>query len=159
MATELALSKMRLIPFLILFRCVTSRPSPVIDPAPVPTIGDFRYAGNGCPQGSASTSLATVNITTGVYQLTTELDAYTPVVRAGLSGTATVGNNCQFKLNIAVPSGWHLRVNNEGTKIHGRLLLLDSNTTATWKATYYFDNLSPSVRHRKLVLETSIYIK
>ncbi|KAF2030990.1 hypothetical protein EK21DRAFT_111439 [Setomelanomma holmii] len=93
------------------------------------TIKDTTYSGNGCPQGSVSTSTSddkTV-ITYGFDQFQTYIGpGTTPADRS---------KNCQLHLNLNYPGGFQYAV--VDATYHG-WARLDENVTGSFITTYYF---------------------
>ncbi|KAF1836375.1 hypothetical protein BDW02DRAFT_493828 [Decorospora gaudefroyi] len=93
------------------------------------TIVDTSYSGNGCPQGSVSTSTSTDKtvITYGFDQFQTYIGpGTTPADRS---------KNCQLHLNLKYPGGFQYAV--VDATYHG-WARLDPGVTGSFITTYYF---------------------
>ncbi|KAI4642534.1 uncharacterized protein J4E78_010217 [Alternaria triticimaculans] len=98
-------------------------------PAEQITIVDTSYSGNGCPQGSVSTSTSTDKtvITYGFDQFQTYIGPGTvPADRS---------KNCQLHLNLKYPGGFQYAV--VDATYHG-WARLDEGVTGSFITTYYF---------------------
>ncbi|KAF2184023.1 hypothetical protein K469DRAFT_727654 [Zopfia rhizophila CBS 207.26] len=98
------------------------------DPAQI-TIVDSSYSGNGCPQGSVSTStsLDKTVITYGFDQFQTYIGPGTK--------PADHSKNCQLHLNLKYPGGFQYAV--VDATYHG-FARLDDGVTGTFLTTYFF---------------------
>ena len=99
-----------------------------VDPSQI-TIIESSYSGNGCPQGSVSTSTSpdkTV-ITYGFDQFQTYIG---PGTKA-----ADHSKNCQLHLNLKYPGGFQYAV--VDATYHG-FARMDKGVTGTFLTTYYF---------------------
>ncbi|CAI9637644.1 hypothetical protein CC77DRAFT_1043069 [Alternaria alternata] len=93
------------------------------------TIVDTTYSGNGCPQGSVSTSTSTDKtvVTYGFDQFQTYIGpGTTPADRS---------KNCQLHLNLKYPGGFQYAV--VDATYHG-WARLDEGVTGSFITTYYF---------------------
>jgi len=117
---------------LILPILAAANPLPQSGTAPDPgqiTIIDSSYSGNGCPQGSVSTSTSpdkTV-ITYGFDQFQTYIGPDTK--------PADHSKNCQLHLNLKYPGGFQYAV--VDATYHG-FARLDKGVTGTFLTTYFF---------------------
>jgi hypothetical protein len=98
------------------------------DPAQI-TIVSTSYSGNGCPQGSVSTSTSTDKtvITYGFDQFQTYIGPNTK--------PADHSKNCQLHLNLKYPGGFQYAI--VDATYHG-FARLDPGVTGTFLTTYYF---------------------
>lgn len=93
------------------------------------TISGFSYSGDGCPQGSASTSISTDGTV-----VTFGFDGFQTYIGPGTS-IKDHSHNCELHLNVNYPAGFSFAIID--ATYHG-YAQLDSGTTATFYSTYYF---------------------
>ncbi|KNG46325.1 secreted protein [Stemphylium lycopersici] len=93
------------------------------------TIVDTTYSGNGCPQGSVSTSTSTDKTV-----VTYGFDAFQTYIGPGTT-PADRSKNCQLHLNLKYPGGFQYAV--VDATYHG-WARLDQGVTGSFITTYYF---------------------
>jgi len=98
------------------------------DPTQI-TITSASYSGNGCPQGSVSTS-----ISTDATVVTFGFDSFQTYIGPG-TDVSDHTKNCQLHLNLKYPSGFQFAV--VDSTYHG-YAQLDPKVTGTFYSTYYF---------------------
>ncbi|KAL5115323.1 hypothetical protein ACEQ8H_006768 [Pleosporales sp. CAS-2024a] len=100
--------------------------------APAPeqiTIKDTSYSGNGCPQGSVSTSTSEDKTV-----ITYGFDSFQTYIGPG-TAASDKSKNCQLHLNLAYPGGFQYAV--VDATYHG-WARLDAGVTGSFITTYYF---------------------
>jgi len=103
-----------------------SRASP--EPSQI-SIKSVSFSGNGCPQGSVSTSISTDKTV-----VTFGFDSFQTYIGPG-TAVADRTKNCQLHLNLAYPGGFNFAV--VDSTYHG-YAQLDSGVTGSFLSTYYF---------------------
>ncbi|KAF2197620.1 hypothetical protein GQ43DRAFT_198300 [Delitschia confertaspora ATCC 74209] len=98
------------------------------DPAQI-TILDSSYSGNGCPQGTVSTSTSPDKTV-----ITYGFDAFQTYIGPGTKASDH-SKNCQLHLNLKYPGGFQYAV--VDATYHG-FARLDQGVTGTFFTTYYF---------------------
>ncbi|KAK4243441.1 hypothetical protein C7999DRAFT_36220 [Corynascus novoguineensis] len=93
------------------------------------------FSGNGCPQGTVSTSISPDKTV-----ITFGFDAFQTYIGPGIS-PAERSKNCQLHLNLKYPSGFQFAVL-EST-YHG-YAQLEEGVTGTFYSTYYFSQDAPA---------------
>jgi len=99
-----------------------------LDPSQI-TISSVSFSGNGCPQGSVSTSISTDRTV-----VTFGFDSFQTYIGTGTS-VSDHTKNCQLHLNLKYPGGFDFTV--VDAVYHG-YAQLDSGVTGTFLSTYYF---------------------
>ncbi|KAH7316851.1 hypothetical protein B0I35DRAFT_409994 [Stachybotrys elegans] len=105
---------------------------PVFDDTPDPTkiqISGVAWSGNGCPQGTVSTSISSDRTV-----VTFGFDAFQTYIGPGLPVTER-SKNCQLHLTLAYPGGFQFAV--VESTYHG-YAILEKGVTGTFYSTYYF---------------------
>lgn len=106
--------------------------NPDLDEGPDPKqiqITGATWSGNGCPQGTVSTSLSTDRTV-----VTFGFDAFQTYIGAGISPMEN-SKNCQLHLSLKYPGGFQFAV--VESTYHG-YAILDTGVTGTFYSTYYF---------------------
>ncbi|EPE33386.1 hypothetical protein GLAREA_06399 [Glarea lozoyensis ATCC 20868] len=93
------------------------------------TIVDSGYSGNGCPQGSVSTTLSPDKTL-----ITFGFDKFQTFIAPGLS-PAEKTKQCQLHLSLKYPGGFQYAVTDATYHGYARL---DASVTGTFLSTYYF---------------------
>ncbi|CAN9450364.1 unnamed protein product [Alternaria alternata] len=94
------------------------------------TIVDTTYSGNGCPQGSVSTSTSTDKTV-----VTYGFDQFQTYIGPGTTPAGKFEVNCQLHLNLKYPGGFQYAV--VDATYHG-WARLDEGVTGSFITTYYF---------------------
>lgn len=100
-------------------------------PAEQITISSVSHSGNGCPQGSVS---STMNLEKTI--ITLGFDRFQTYIGPGTSVLDRT-KNCQIHVNLKYPSGFSFAV--VDSVYHG-FALLESGVTSDFLSTYYFSN-------------------
>ncbi|KAM7188399.1 protein of unknown function (DUF4360) domain containing protein [Rhypophila sp. PSN 637] len=93
------------------------------------------FSGNGCPQGSVSTSISPDKTV-----ITFGFDRFQTYIGPGVS-PAEKTKNCQLHLNLKYPGGFQFSV--VESTYHG-YAQLDKGVTGTFYSTYYFSQDAPA---------------
>ena len=99
-----------------------------LDPTKIQIIG-VAWSGNGCPQGTVSTSVSADRTV-----VTFGFDAFQTYIGPGLPVTER-SKNCQLHLTLAYPGGFQFAV--VESTYHG-YAILEKGVTGTFYSTYYF---------------------
>lgn len=91
--------------------------------------------GSGCPDGTATATLASDN-----SSITISYDSYTALTGPGVDATEQ-RKNCQISLRVAVPAGYRYSISRAE---HQGFARLESNATGLQRTAYYFAGLTPT---------------
>lgn len=131
-----------LLPLAVTATPLTTKPSSAPDPSQI-TIAQTSFSGNGCPQGTVSTSYSTDKTL-----VTFGFDSFQTYIGPG-TAVADHSKNCQLHLTLNYPGGFQYSL--VDSTYHG-YVQMDTGVTGTFYSTYYFSQDASATTTTKAVL-------